>query len=296
MSRTEVAKAREEIRKKLHARIEAFEKDKHTIEFHRFTPYKCPTFAAAAGSGMTCAGRNSLNRYLRATGFFGLEVETSRETEIFYSYVEEKPILSRSIMKLPVKVPGKHQLVFLCVPVLDENEQQRDFPIKLPEHILPRADGRTLYPEVRVPKSGKTFDLHPFPSEPDCYDEGQTVVYTKKERELSLSMKDLEKELATGIVYVVFRKLNGKERTLYGTTNKGFIPEEEHPKSDPDHEGSQQVGEDQVKMFDIDLQEWRSCRYSKISQVRVKLHTYNTFPGTFATREEYFESCRGSPF
>ena len=103
MSRTEVAKAREEIRKKLHARIEAFEKDKHTIEFHRFTPYKCPTFAAAAGSGMTCAGRNSLNRYLRATGFFGLEVETSRETEIFYSYVEEKPILSRSIMKLPVR-------------------------------------------------------------------------------------------------------------------------------------------------------------------------------------------------
>ena len=113
MSRTEVAKAREEIRKKLHARIEAFEKDKHTIEIHRLTPYKCPTFAAAAGSGMTCAGRNFLNRYLRATGFWGLEVETSRETEIFYSCVEEKPILSRSVMKLPVKVPGKHQLVFL---------------------------------------------------------------------------------------------------------------------------------------------------------------------------------------
>ena len=74
-----------------------------------------------------------------------------------------------------------------------------------------------------------------------------------------------------------------------------LYPKEKHPKTNPDLEGSQQVGEDQVKMFDIDLQEWRSCRYSKISQVRVKLHTYNTFPGTFATREEYFESCRGSP-
>ena len=103
MSRTQVKKAREAIGKKLHARIEAFEKDKHTIEFHRLTPYKCPTFAAAAGSGMTSAGGNSLNRYLRATGFSGLEVETSRETEIFYSCVEEKPILSRSVMKLPVK-------------------------------------------------------------------------------------------------------------------------------------------------------------------------------------------------
>merc|ERR1719234_1333717 len=107
------------------------------------TPLKIPTLIAAAGSGMTCAGRNSLNRYLMATGFSGVEVETSRESEILYSAMEKKPILSRSLMQLPVKVPGRDQLVFLEVPVLDENDRQRDVPIKLKESILPSAADRT---------------------------------------------------------------------------------------------------------------------------------------------------------
>ena len=306
-SARQVAVAREEARRKLHEKIEIFERDKQIIECHRMTPFKAPTVIAAAGSGMTCAGRNSLNRYLRATGFSGVEVETSKETAVRFSAFETELLRSHSIMKLPVKVPGREELVFLEVPILDENDRFRDFPIKLSEYILPRDDGRTLYPEVLVPKSGKAYDLFPFPAEGDCYDEGQTVIHNKEEGEALLPKDELEKELARGIVCVVFTKLNGEGRTLRGTTNEGFIPKELHGRSssatDESNEGAKEgggkkIGEDQVVMFDIDIQSWRSCKYSSILQLRVRLNSYDTFPGSVANLEEYFNLCRAqiSPF
>jgi len=285
-SARQVAAAREEARRKLHERIEIFEKDKQIIECHRMTPFKAPTVIAVAGSGMTCAGRNSLNRYLRATGFSGVEVETSKETAVRFSAFETELLRSHSIMKLPVKVPGREELVFLKVPILDENDRFRDFPIKLSEYKLPRDDGRTLYPVVVVPKSGKAYDLFPFPAEGDCYDEGHTVIHNKEEGGALLPKDELEKELARGIVCVVFIKLNGEERTLRGTTNEGFIPKELHGEK-----SCWKIGEDQVVMFDVDIQSWRSCKYSSIIQLRVRLNSYNTFPGSVANLEEYFNLC-----
>ena len=105
-SAPQVAEAREEARKKLHKKIEIYEKSQ-AREFHRTFPFKIPTAIAAAGSGMQCAGRNSLNRYLRATGFSGVEVETAQETPVMFSRLETEPLMSHSIMKLPVKVPGR---------------------------------------------------------------------------------------------------------------------------------------------------------------------------------------------
>merc|ERR1712032_1032538 len=206
-------------------------------EFHRMTPYKVPTVIAAAGSGMTCAGRNSLNRYLRATGFSGVEVETSKETAVMFSAFETEPIMSKSIMKLP-------------------------------------------------------------------------VVYTKEEGEPLLPKDELEQELAKGIVCVVFIKLNGEERSLRGTTNEGFIPKQLHGKSNSatdesivganfaqlarseKERGGKKIGEDQVVMFDVDIQSWRSCKYSNIIQLRVRLHPYETWPGSVANLEEYFDQCK----
>lgn len=252
------------------------------------TPFKIPTvILAAAGSGMTCAGRNSLNRYLRATGFLGAEVETTQETPVIFSALQSEPLMSHSIMKLPVKVPGREELVFLKVPILDENERLRDFPIKLSEHLLPHADDRTLYPTVLLPKSGKAYDLFPFPAEGDRCDEGQTVIYNNEEGEPLLPKKKLEQELAKGIICVVFTKLNGEERRLRGTTNIGFIPKQLHPNCPP----IKQIGEDQVVMFDVDIQRWRSCKYSNINELRVRLQPYNTFPGTVADLEECFNQC-----
>jgi len=222
-------------------------------------PFKIPTvILAAAGTGMTCAGRNSLNRYLRATGFLGAEVETTQETPVIFSALQSEPLMSHSIMKLPVRVPGREDLVFLKVPILEENESLQDFPIKLSEHLLPHADDRTLYPTVLLPKWGPL-----------------------------LPKNKLEQELAKGIVCVVFTKLNGEERTLRGTTNIGFIPKELHPNFPP----IKQIGEDQVVMFDVDIQNWRSCKFSNINELRVRLHPYNTFPGTVANLEEYFSQC-----
>merc|ERR1719507_1833986 len=148
-----------------------------------------------------------------------------------FSAFETEPLMSNSIVKLPVKVPGREKLVFLEVPILDETDRLRDFPIKLGEYLLPQDDGRTLYPTVRVKKSGKAYDLFPFPAEGDCYDEGQTVIHNKEEGGALLPKEELEKELARGIVCVVFIKLNGEERTLRGTTNEGFIPNELHGRS-----------------------------------------------------------------
>ena len=278
-SAPQVAMAREEARRKLHEKIEIHERNENIMEFHRMTPFKIPTLIAAAGSGMTCAGRNSLKRYLLATGFSGVEVETSRESQILYSSIEKKPILSRSIMQLPVKVPGRDQLVFLEVPVLDEDDRQRDFPIKLKESILPSAVDRTLYPTVIVPKAAQVYDLFPFPAAEDCYDEKQTVSFSKADRDPLLPKDQLEQELARGIVCVV---LTGEEKTLRGTTNKGFIPKELHRNSDSETD-------DTLNIFDIDIQSWRSCKYSSIIQMRVRLHPYDTFPGTVANNEEYLK-------
>ena len=284
-SAPQVAVAREEARRSLHEKIEVFERNKTIREIHRTTPFKIPTLIAAAGSGMTCAGRNSLKRYLVATGFSGVAVETSRETQILYSSIEKEPILSRSIMQLPVKVPGRDQLVFLEVPVLDENDRQRDFPIKLRESILPSAVDCILYPTVIVPKAAQVYDLFPFPAEGDCYDEKQTVSFSKANGDSLLPKDELEQELARGIVCVV---LTGEERTLRGTTNKGFIPRELH-------RNSNSAIDDQVDtlvVFDIDIQSWRWCKYSSIIQLRVRLHPYDTFPGTVADNEEYLKILR----
>ena len=296
-SAAQVAEAREESRRKLHKKIEIYEKSQ-IQEFHRTRPFKIPTAIAAAGSGMQCAGRNSLNRYLRATGFSGVEVETAQETPVMFSVMEKQPLMSHSIMKLPVKVPGKEDLEFLMVPILDEDDRLRDFPIKLHEQLLPSAEDRVLFPILRVPRSGLVYDLFPFPAEGDCYDEKQTISFLKAKGDPILPKKQLEQQLSKGIVCVVFEKLNGEERTLRGTTYKEFIPKKlqgkSHTATDESDEGGQttkKIGEDQVVMFDVDIQSWRSCKYSNILQLRVRLHPYDTAPGGPPNLSEIFGEC-----
>ena len=104
-----------------------------------------------------------------------------------------------------------------------------------------------------------------------------------------LSKEDIEQELAGGIVYVVFRKLNGKERILRGTTNRGLIPTRLHGRSNEVGQGrrAKKIGKDQIVVFDVDIQNWRSFRFSSILQLRVRLHPYYTFPGTASNLEEF---------
>jgi len=281
-----VAAARESSRRKLHEKIDNYETEEERTEPNRITPFKIPTaIIATTGKRTTCAGRNSVNRYLRATGFSGVEVEISKKTRV-YGVHETSPLISHSAIKLPVKVPGKGRLRFLWVPILDKNERQRNLPIRLNEDIIPHAEDRFLYPFVDVPKAGKVYDLFPFPVEGDNYDDSQTRVYTEEE----LSKEEIEQELAKGIVCVKFLKLNGEERTLRGTTNRGFIPTSLHGRST--EVGQRRRANDQIKIFDVDLQSWRSFRFSSILQLRLRLHPYDTCPGTAPNLEEFINQQR----
>ena len=116
-----------------------------------------------------------------------------------------------------------------------------------------------------VQKAGEVYDLFPFPAGEGCYDEGQTKVFTKEEIDEELSKEMIEEDLEKGIVHVVFRKRDRAKRILRGTTNRGFIPRSKHPK-----EGGleKRAREDQISVFDIDIQDWRSFRFSSVLQVK----------------------------
>ena len=226
-----VIAVREASKRKLNAKIDKYEQEETRYEPNRITPFKIPTLVTTVGRGMSCAGRNSLNRYLRATGLSGIEHEFTRTTAIYGVRKDEtKYLISHSVMKMPVVIPGKNKLGFVMVPILDQSEKLRNLPIRLREYRIPRAEDRSLYPLVDVPKAGEVYDLFPFPAGKGCYDEGQTRVLIKEEIDEELSKEMIEEDLEKGIVHVVFRKRDGSKRTLRGTTNKGFIPRSKHPK------------------------------------------------------------------
>ena len=120
-----VAAARESSRRQLHENIADYETNEERIELNRFTPLMIPTaIIATTGKRTTCAGRNSVNRYLRATGFSGVEVETTKKTKVYgFRNNEAKYIISHSVMKLPVKIPGKGKLESVMVPILEKNSR-----------------------------------------------------------------------------------------------------------------------------------------------------------------------------
>lgn len=68
-------------------------------------------------------------------------------------------------------------------------------------------------------------------------------------------------QLATGPVTVTFTKRNGEERVMTCTRNGKMIPETKKPKG----EGQLfTVDDDNIKVFDITIQEWRSFNFSSL--------------------------------
>ena len=65
--------------------------------------------------------------------------------------------------------------------------------------------------------------------------------------------------LKTGAMLVTFTKKNGEERVMRCTQNMGMVPEEKHPV------GTGPVYDPmQVRVFDLDKDEWRSFRKDSI--------------------------------
>ena len=71
--------------------------------------------------------------------------------------------------------------------------------------------------------------------------------------------------LNTGVVDIEFTKKNGSTRFMKGTRCFDLIPNEHYPMVDPIKEqNATEVDADLVKVFDLDINEWRAFRLSRL--------------------------------
>lgn len=75
-----------------------------------------------------------------------------------------------------------------------------------------------------------------------------------------MDKNELLKKLSSEVVTVTFIKKDGTERVMRCTKNLNLIPTEHQPKG----ESSVEAKEDNVRVFDIEKQGWRSFNYSTL--------------------------------
>lgn len=78
---------------------------------------------------------------------------------------------------------------------------------------------------------------------------------------MTIMREDLVDRLKQSVVNVVFTKADGSERTMNCTLKLENIPEDQHPK------GVIKSESDQIRVFDTDIQEWRSFNFSSVKTV-----------------------------
>ena len=78
---------------------------------------------------------------------------------------------------------------------------------------------------------------------------------------MTIIREDLVDRLKQSVVNVVFTKADGSERTMNCTLKLDNIPEDQHPK------GVIKSESDQIRVFDTDIQEWRSFNFSSVKTV-----------------------------
>jgi hypothetical protein len=70
---------------------------------------------------------------------------------------------------------------------------------------------------------------------------------------------DYKEILHERVVVFTFKKKDGSERVMRGTTNLDLIPASKHPKSVTEGaEGTRKVNDSVIAVFDLDADEWRS--------------------------------------
>ena len=81
-----------------------------------------------------------------------------------------------------------------------------------------------------------------------------------------IDLNKLHSDLSTSIVSVVFTKKNGDTRTIRCTKNFEMIPPEKYPKQEslPTVQGT---NPDVERVFDLDINEWRSFRKDSITKI-----------------------------
>lgn len=78
---------------------------------------------------------------------------------------------------------------------------------------------------------------------------------------MTIMREDLVDRLKQSVVNITFTKADGSERTMNCTLKLENIPEDQHPKSTVKSES------DQIRVFDTDIQEWRSFNFSSVKTV-----------------------------
>lgn len=78
---------------------------------------------------------------------------------------------------------------------------------------------------------------------------------------MTITREDLIDRLKQSVVNVVFTKADGSERLMNCTLKLENIPEDQHPK------GVIKSESDQIRVFDTDIQEWRSFNFSSVKTV-----------------------------
>ena len=78
---------------------------------------------------------------------------------------------------------------------------------------------------------------------------------------MTIMREDLVDRLKQSVVNVVFTKADGSERTMNCTLKLENIPEDQYPK------GVIKSESDQIRVFDTDIQEWRSFNFSSVKTV-----------------------------
>ena len=78
---------------------------------------------------------------------------------------------------------------------------------------------------------------------------------------MTITREGLVDRLKQSVVNITFTKADGSERTMNCTLKLENIPEDQHPKSIVKSES------DQIRVFDTDIQEWRSFNFSSVKTV-----------------------------
>lgn len=79
-----------------------------------------------------------------------------------------------------------------------------------------------------------------------------------------MDKSELMKQLASGVATVVFTKKDGTQRTMNCTRDSNLIPTEFQPKTQEDSTTLESI--ENIRVFDIDKQGWRSFNFSSIMQ------------------------------
>lgn len=83
-------------------------------------------------------------------------------------------------------------------------------------------------------------------------------------------LKEILHDDITKNLCVVFTKKDGTDREMFCTLSESRIPKDKQPKTDSG-KVARSFSDDALRVFDTEIQEWRSFRWDSVKEVRFDL-------------------------